>query len=127
MFASRCPGTSADAPGTTASSARSGARPGRADAGSGHSARSFLPLCRRLTRTWNRIEQPAYMDLRIWIVALVAALGTGACSVAGGGDGLVPAVSADPTSTTVPSGPAPAGTRTVDPRRGGLDLGFGEF
>jgi plastocyanin len=66
------------------------------------------------------------MDLRISIVALVAALGTGACSVAAGGDGLAPAVSADPAVTAVPSG-SPAGTSTVDPRRGGLELGFGEF
>lgn len=67
------------------------------------------------------------MDLRISIVALVAALGTGACSVAEGGDGLSPAVSADSTATAVPSGSAPAVTGAVDPRRGGLELRFGEF
>ena len=67
------------------------------------------------------------MRLRISIVTLVAALSTGACSVAEGGDGLAPAVSADPTTTAVQSGAAPAGTGTVDPRRGGLELGFGEF
>ena len=67
------------------------------------------------------------MDLRISIVALVAALGTGACSVADGGDGLSPGVSADPGATALPSGSAPAVADTVDPRRGGLELGFGEF
>ena len=49
------------------------------------------------------------MRLRISIVTLVAALSTGACSVAEGGDGLAPAVSADPTTTAVQSGAAPAG------------------
>ena len=43
------------------------------------------------------------MDLRISIVALVAALGAGACSVADGGDGLAPAVSADATATACES------------------------
>ena len=65
------------------------------------------------------------MDLRISIVAL--ALGTGACSVAEGGGGLSPAVSADASATAVPRGSTPAGASTVDPRRGGLQLGFGEF
>ncbi len=67
------------------------------------------------------------MDLKISIVALIAALGIGACSVANGGDGLSPGVSADSTATEVPSGSAPAVTGVVDPRRGGLELGFGEF
>ncbi|MCD6020721.1 MAG: hypothetical protein K0R20_431 [Actinomycetia bacterium] len=67
------------------------------------------------------------MRSKISIVALVAALGTGACSVAEGGDGLAPAVSADPATTAVPSGSAPVATTRVDPRRGGLELGFGEF
>ena len=67
------------------------------------------------------------MDLKISIVALIAALGIGACSVADGGDGLAPAVSADTAATAVPSGSAPAATGVVDPRRGGLELGFGEF
>jgi plastocyanin len=67
------------------------------------------------------------MGLKISIVALLAALGTGACSVADGGDGLAPAVSADTAATAVPSGSAPAATPRVDPRRGGLALGFGEF
>ena len=67
------------------------------------------------------------MDLRISIVALIAALGIGACSVADGGDGLSPAVSADSTATALPSGSAPADTGPVDPRRDGLELGFGEF
>src|SRR5688572_33220096 len=67
------------------------------------------------------------MDLKISIVALIAALGIGACSVADGGDGLSPGVSADSAATAVPSGSAPAVTGVVDPRRGGLELGFGEF
>ena len=67
------------------------------------------------------------MDLRISIVALIAALGIGACSVADGGDGLSPAISADSTPTALPSGSAPADTSPVDPRRDGLELGFGEF
>ena len=43
------------------------------------------------------------------------------------GDGLSPAVSTDSTATALPSGSAPAGTSPVDPRRDGLELGFGEF
>lgn len=57
----------------------------------------------------------------------MAALGTGACSVAAGGDGLAPAVSADPAATAVPSGSASAAPGSLDPRRDGLELGFGEF
>ena len=67
------------------------------------------------------------MDLRISIVALIAALGAGACSVADGGDGLSPVVSGDSPATALPSGSAPAVTGTVDPRSDGLELGFGEF
>lgn len=66
------------------------------------------------------------MNLKISIVALVAALGT-ACSVAEGGGGLAPAVSADPVAAPVPSGSTAGGSSEVDPRRGGLELGFGEF
>jgi plastocyanin len=67
------------------------------------------------------------MDLKFSIVAFIATLGIGACSVADGGDGLSPAVAADSTVTALPSGSVPAMTGMVDPRRGGLELGFGEF
>ena len=68
------------------------------------------------------------MDLRTSILALTVAIGAGACSVAGGGDGLTPGVSVDPsTATAEPSGADASVSRRVDPRRGGLELGFGEF
>jgi plastocyanin len=68
------------------------------------------------------------MDLRSSILTLTVALGAVACSVADGGDGLAPVVSADPSSTTAVSrGADPSAGRKVDPRRGGLELGFGEF
>ena len=68
------------------------------------------------------------MDLRSSIITLTVALGAGACSVTGGGDGLTPAVTVDPSSaTTAPSVADPSAARMVDPRRGGLELGFGEF
>ncbi len=68
------------------------------------------------------------MDLRTSILALTVAIGAGACSVAGGGDGLTPGVSVDPSTTTAePSGADASVSRKVDPRRGGLELGFGEF
>jgi hypothetical protein len=43
------------------------------------------------------------MDLRVPILTLSIALGAVACSVADGGDGLAPVVSADPSSTTAVS------------------------
>jgi plastocyanin len=68
------------------------------------------------------------MDLRTLILALTVAVGACACSVADGGDGLAPAISADPAATSPVPGPAvPTATQHVDPRRGGLELGFGEF
>jgi plastocyanin len=69
------------------------------------------------------------MDLRRSIFALTVAVGAGACSISGGGDGLAPAISADPSPTTTDtqSVEGPSVVRMVDPRRGGLELGFGEF
>ena len=62
------------------------------------------------------------------IIALALTLATAACSLAGG----EPApVSGGPSGgsggTAAPESVAPLATRRVDPRRGGLDLGFGEF
>ncbi len=68
------------------------------------------------------------MQIRRPILALALTLVTAACSLAGGEP--APA-SGDPSegsgATTAPASTAPLAARRVDPRRGGLELGFGEF
>jgi plastocyanin len=68
------------------------------------------------------------MDLRTPILALVVALGAGACSLADGSDTPSPPASdLGSSSASTRATEAERPVRRVDPRRGGLELGFGEF
>jgi plastocyanin len=68
------------------------------------------------------------MHIRRLILALALSLVTAACSLAGGEPaprgGDLPGGSG---ATAAPESATPLAARRVDPRRGGLELGFGEF
>ncbi len=58
---------------------------------------------------------------------MALSVATAACSLADGAS-QAPEAASDPSGTTVAAEPAaPLGVKRVDPRRGGLGLGFGEF
>jgi hypothetical protein len=65
------------------------------------------------------------MRVKELLVVVTLAAAAGACSVAGG-DTPSAGDPTDPGSSTTGSSTSLA-TRRVDPRRGGLDVGFGEF
>jgi plastocyanin len=67
-------------------------------------------------------------NIRRLILSLALTLSTAACSLAGGEPAPAGREPSEGSGATVaPASAAPLATQRVDPRRGGLELGFGEF